>query len=259
MPPLTDYFCLRRKFLLQNLISRNLKIRYRKSLLGMMWTVLIPASSAVVYYVIFKFVMKVTVENYLLLILSGLIPWTFFVSALNSGTETIVGNYSLLNKVPLPPQALVLSDIMTHFLNFMLSLPVIAVVMVITETVPGVTLLQYFVLMGLLFLQSYGLGLIFGISYVYFRDMRFVVALILQFWFYLTPVMYASHMVPEDFRFLLWLNPVGVTFEGFHAAAVDHRWLGANEWLIILAWCLGTNFLAYGLLQRQKYRIIELL
>lgn len=256
---LADFFCLHRKFLLYNLILRNLKIRYRKSLLGMLWTVLIPAGSAVIYYFVFQFVLKVRIENYLLFIISGMIPWTFFATTLGTGLEVILGNYGLLNKVPLPPQSLVLSEALTHFLNFVLSLPVIVVIFAVTMEVPAWTVLQYFVLMGLLLLQAYAIGLFFGLIYIYFRDLKYVIQLIIQFWFYLTPVMYKIDMIPEKYRDLIYLNPVGTIFSGFTKATVLKEWLSPLEWAAAFGWTALAVLVSVLILNKLRHNIIEIL
>lgn len=252
----TEYFCAHRKFLLFNLLSRNLKVRYRKSLLGMLWTLLIPAGSAAIYFVIFQFVLKVKIDNYLLVILSGIIPWTFF-SAVIAGLEVIVANYALLNKVPLPPHALVMAETLTHFLNLILSLPIILFVFFASGFAPNLAMMQYLPLIVLLFFTAYALSLILGLTYVYFRDLRYIVQLILQFWFYLTPVMYKVEMIPPDYAFFIYLNPVGTIFAGFHESIADGRWLSPTTWLSSILWCVGMNLVAIFLLDRSRYKIIE--
>ncbi len=254
-----EFMCLHRKFLVYNLILRNLKIRYRKSFFGMLWTVLIPAGSASIYYLVFEFVLKVKIDNYLLLILGGLIPWTFFSSSLSSSLEVIVANYGLLNKVPLPPNSLTIAEILTHFLNFALSLPIIAITFIFYQKIPTVYLIQFVPLTLLLLIITYSIGLIFGLIYAFFRDFRYLFQLILQFWFYLTPVMYTQSMIPEKFQVFLHLNPVAMIFIGFQKSLVFDKWLTPFEWLSITSWTLFAFFTAKYQFQKHSKRIVEIL
>lgn len=254
-----DYLCLHRKFLVYNLIMRNLKIRYRKSFFGMFWTLLIPAGSAGIYYLVFHHILKVSVPNYLLFIISGIVPWAFFTTTIGSSVEVIVGNYGLLNKVPLPAHSLVLSEALTHILNLILGLPIVMAIQIFSGVGFGWANFQYLILLGILFFTAYGIGLIFSLAYVYFRDLKYVVSLIIQFWFYLTPVMYETKRIPEKFLFLLHVNPVGFLFSGFHNSLVNNEWLTLEEWCSIIGWALAVNIIAYYLLKKTRFHIVEIL
>ncbi|MBX3021236.1 MAG: ABC transporter permease [Bdellovibrionales bacterium] len=254
---LSYHFGLHRKFLVYNLILRNLKVRYRKSLFGMIWTLLIPAGSAVVYYIIFSYVLKVNVEHHLLFIMAGIIPWTFFSSSLISGMESLVGNFSLLNKIPLPIQILPFSEILTHFITLLLSLPIVALVMLISSVPPTWALIQYPLLLAILFTTTYSLGLIFALVFVYFRDLRFIVQLALQFWFYLTPIMYTANMIPENARFALYLNPVGTLFIGLSTSISEGYFMTSREWLVSLGWCTALFLISIFAFRRVRNSIVE--
>lgn len=256
---LTEYFCLHRKFLLYNLILRNLKVRYRKSFFGMFWTILVPAGSALIYFAIFHFVLKVKMPNYLLYILAGLIPWTFFSTTLTVSLELLVNNFSLLNKVPLPPQALVLAEAATNMLNFLLSLPVLFAVIIITGASFDWTLLQLIPLTVCIFSMAYSFGLLLGLAFVFLRDLRYLTGLIMQFWFYLTPIMYSPDMIPENYRNLARLNPMFELLDGFHLAAVTNQWIGWDSWLRILLWVLALASVSFILLVKTRKKIVELL
>lgn len=254
-----EYFCLHRKFLIFNLITRNLKIRYRKSFLGMIWTVLIPAGTACIYFFVFNFIFKVKIPNYPFFILCGLIPWTFFITTITASIESLVGNVQLLNKVPLPIPSLPLSETLTQFLNLLLSIPVLIAAMLILKVPLTVTAIQYPLLIALLFLVTHALGLTFALLYVYFRDLKHLVALVLQFWFYLTPVMYAESMIPAQFRPILQANPLAGIFLGFHTSLVDGEWIPLERWAIILAWTLSLVLISKFLLSRMSNSITETL
>ena len=256
---LKDYFCFDLKFLVYNLINRNLKIRYRKSIFGMLWTLLIPAGSAAIYYLVFQYVLNVKIPHYLLFVTSGIVPWSFFGSTVSTCLEVIVGNYALLNKVKLPPHALVFAEVITNLLNLLLSLPIIFVILLLSHVEVGWPALQYPVLLFVLFLTTYAFSILVSIGFIYFRDLKYLVLLILQFMFYLTPVMYQTKMIPEPALPLLHLNPVGYIFSGFHQSLVSGEFLSGAQWASILGWTLISNLSAFYVLQRCRYNIVEIL
>lgn len=211
-----EFFCLNRKFLLWNLISRNIKLKYRKSYLGLFWTVLAPAFSALIYYFIFKFVMKVQVPNYLTFILSGIMAWGFYSSTLMGGLESIVGNHGLISKVPIPLNIFALNESTALFVNFILSQPILLIIMYFTNAPFTLNLLYLPFFYFLLYIQSYSISLILSILFVYFRDLRHLLGLILQMMFYLTPVVYHKEMVPKSMEVYFYLIPHFYIFEGIH-------------------------------------------
>ena len=238
---------------------RNLKIRYRKSFFGMFWTVLVPAGTALIYFAIFHFVLKVRMENYLLYILTGLIPWSFFSTTLAISLEIIVNNHGLLNKVPLPAHALVLAEGSTNILNFLLSLPVLLAVMILTGAAFTPALVQLVPLTGLLFLATYAIALLLSVLFVFFRDLRYLTGLVLQFWFYLTPIMYSPDMIPEQYRSWARLNPVFDLFDGFHKAVVTGEWISLESWGYMGGWTIIALILSFTLISSQRSRLVEIL
>lgn len=251
------YFCLDNTYLIKNLILRNLKIRYRGSIAGVFWTVLIPVFTSVVYFFIFKYVLKVGSPNYLLMIFSGLIPWTFVSQSLIAGLESIVSNQSLLNKVPLIPHSLTISEITTYFINLLLSLPILLGLMLYYDMPFSLYTLQYLVYLMFLFLFCYSLSIILSYVFVYFRDLKFMFSVIIQFWFYLTPIMYSKDLIPAQYFNLIYLNPIGPIFLGLHDAILGeqivqtHYYISSLVWLIIL--------IPISVLVMKKKNMVEML
>ncbi len=251
------YFCLNNLFLVYNLIVKNLKVRYRGSFVGMFWTVLIPAFTSIVYYLIFKFILKVTIENYLIFIMSGLIPWTFFSQGLASGLESIVSNQGLLNKVPLPPQSLVLSETYTNLLNLVFSLPVLFTIIIVGKIDLSLYMLQYFYFVFLLFLMANSMSLILSFLYVYFRDLKFLVGIILQFWFYLTPIIYAKSMIPANYFNLFYYNPIGIMFISLHDSILEPKPIPIEYYLASTAWTLFFLLFSIFILYKYEHDVVE--
>ncbi len=256
---LLEFFCLHRKYLIYNLVLRNLKTRYRKSYLGLLWTVLIPAGSALVYYFVFSYILKVNVEHHLLFILSGLLPWTFFSNAILIGVESIFNHSQLLKKVPMPIQAPAVADTITGFINLLFSFPIIVFVMFVSHAEFSLSLIQIPALLCVLLFITYCMSLILGILYIYLRDIRHLMSLVLQLWFYLTPIMYTSEMIPEKLQWVLYLNPVALIFIGISQSITQGYWLNSLQWSAILGWTLLMFIISQLSFKRSKMTLVEML
>ncbi|HRK09349.1 MAG TPA: ABC transporter permease [Pseudobdellovibrionaceae bacterium] len=252
-----DIFCLERKFLAFNLIRRNLKIKYRHSIGGMLWTFLIPAASALVYFAVFKFVMRVQHEHYLTLLMAGLLPWTFFQTSVMNGLESIVGNRPLINKVPVPPQVFPLTETVTGFVNFALGLPIVAILALASGLSLSWSLLTLIPLLALLLIQAYSLSLLTGLAFVYLRDLKHALGIVLQTWFYATPIIYTQDMMPEKMRALVAINPVGMIFQGIQSAWGLAAPLTMENWLTAVGWTLALFGAALWLLKTELLELAE--
>ncbi|WP_413294134.1 ABC transporter permease [Bdellovibrio sp. HCB185ZH] len=252
-----DVFCINHKFALFNFVSRNLKLKYRKSILGILWTILIPAFSAAIYFLVFQYVMKVQIPNYLVFILSGVIPWTFFQATITGGLESIVGNHFILNKVPINVSIFPLSEAFTAAINMVLALPVLLVVMVAYSVWPTLGWFQIPLLCVALFIQAYSIGLTSAILFVHLRDLRPIMSVILQVWFYLTPVVYSESMVPSQMQFIKILNPVWFVFSGLHKITGGTGYLQAQELLILMAWTALLFLIATMVYRFNRKSLVE--
>lgn len=248
-----DIFCVDRKFLVFNLVARNLKIKYRRSILGIFWTLLSPLGMAAVYYLVFKVVLNIQVEHYPAFILSGVLPWAFFAQTTSEGMESVVGSWGLLSKVPIPGQLFPFVGAVTNFVTLIISLPIPigAAILSGTPLGPSIVLLPFYML--LLFLFTYGFSLIAAIAFVYFRDLRHLLNIFLQIWFYGTPVLYAESMIEDKFPALLYLNPLGGIFSGIHTVLIYGGWPKPE----LLAAALGWTTLALSIPVLLNRRVLQ--
>jgi ABC-type polysaccharide/polyol phosphate export permease len=248
---------LGKKFLVFNLVSRNLKIKYRRSLLGVFWTLVGPLSMAVIYYFVFKVVLRVEMPHYLAFILSGTLPWAFFAQSLGEGMESLVGNQGLLSKVPIPSQVFPFVGVLTNLITLLIALPVV----VLAAMASGVDLSWSTVLLpllyGCLFLIAYALALILAHAFVFLRDLRHLISLVLQVWFYATPVIYDERMVPAKYAWVLVVNPLGGLFTSLHAILVRGAWPEPGTLATVAAWTLGLSALSRVFQLRWSREVVE--
>ncbi len=234
-----DAFCLNKKFLVFNLVNRNLKIKYRRSFFGYFWTILAPVMISMIYYFVFKVVMKVDRPHYLPFILAGVLPWSFFSQSISEATESIVVNQGLISKIPIPIHVFPYVVSITNFSTLFFSLPVIFILALVSGVQASLTMLWVFYFFGCLLLLSYAIGAILAVFYVYLRDLKHAIGLVLQIWLYATPIIYDSSMIPAKYHWILYLNPVGSIFEGIHLSMLGSEGsliphvLGSFSWVMV--------------------------
>ena len=197
-------------FLLQQLVSRDFKVKYKRSVLGVIWSLLNPVLQMIVMAIVFSNVFKFSMEgvNYLVYLLTGLVMFNYFSEASNLSMSSVVANFSLINKVYIPKYIFPLSKCLFVGINFLLTLIPLYVVILATGT--GLCwqhiLLPYVFIC--LFLFTLGMGFILSTISVFLRDMFYIYGIIIMLWTYLTPLMYDINMITSWFIKLFKLNPL---------------------------------------------------
>jgi ABC-type polysaccharide/polyol phosphate export permease len=250
----TDFFCLGKKFLVFNLVNRNLKAKYHRSFLGWLWTMASPLAMAIVYYFTFKVVLKVQQPHFLTLLLGGVLPWSFCAQTLNEGTDAIVGSVGLLSKVPIPLPTFPLVGAITNFITLLLAMPILFGVAIMNNSPLSGSVLLLPLYYGLLLLFIYSVSYAFAVFNVFFRDLKHLLSILIQIWFYATPVIYSSQMVPDKYKWILYVNPLGATFAEIQNILIHGAWPSWQNFLISVSWSLGSVFTVAYL---HKYHFTE--
>lgn len=199
---------LQYKDLLFNLVSRDIKVRYRKSFLGMLWTVLNPLLMMIVMTIVFSTLFKSTIENFPIYFLAGNLIFTLNSEITNNCTYAIIGNAPLLKKVYIPKYLFPLSKAGSAMVNLVFSLIAMFMVMLILKVPFLSTLLLLPIPVFYAFLFSVGLGLLLSAVTVYFRDIAYFYSVFLMAWNYFTPVFYPIEILPDIGKKLMLLNPL---------------------------------------------------
>jgi ABC-type polysaccharide/polyol phosphate export permease len=203
--------------LLYNLTASELKLRYRRSVLGFVWTMLNPLLMMSVMTFVFSKVMRFSMKDYSVLLLAGLLPWTFFSQSINLSLMSIVGKGALLKKVYIPKAIIPISAVLATLVNSSLAfVPLLTLTLLVGHHLNS-TVLFLPVAMLILAIFAVGWSLLFSCLYVYFRDFGHMTEVLLQAWFYASPVMYTLDMVPEQYRGAFTWNPVTYFIECFRA------------------------------------------
>ena len=191
------------------LIQKEMKVRYKSNFLGYVWSVAHPLAFAFIFFVAFKAVMRIGMENYTLFLIAGLFPWQWLSNSVLSSPTVFLNNSSIIKKVNFPRNAIILAAVFEDAIHFVLSIPVIILFMFIYRQTPSVAWLWGIpVLMSIQFLMTYGISLLISTVNLFFRDLERLTGIIITFIFYLTPIIYPETMVPEKYRFLIQMNPL---------------------------------------------------
>lgn len=199
------------------LVWRDLLVRYKQTVIGMSWSVLRPLVTMLAFTVVFGFLAKLPSNDvpYPLLVFAALIPWNFFANALSEGAGSLVGNANLLTKVYFPRIIIPAGTLAVSLVDLAMSLAIMAVLMLWFGYLPDwrIACLPLFLLLAAL--PVAGAGLWFAALNVRYRDVRYLIPFLLQFGLYVSPVGFASNIVPENWRLLYALNPMVAVIDGF--------------------------------------------
>jgi lipopolysaccharide transport system permease protein len=237
------------------LIWRDLKTRYRGSVLGFLWTFLNPLLLMVIYSLVFSVYMRVDIHAYPIFVFAGLLPWIWFSSSMLSGASSVVESGSLIKRVPFPPQILPAVSVTAALVNFLLALPLLLVFMAAWRLPMGWSLLLLPLPIAIQYAFTLGLTIVLSMLTVRYRDLQQLLANLLTLWFFLTPVLYPTAMVPERYQGFLMLNPMAILVAAFqdslygaHVPSLAHLVPVAVLSLVILGIALAlADRLRWGL------------
>jgi ABC-type polysaccharide/polyol phosphate export permease len=202
---------------LEELVKRDLKVRYKRSVLGIFWTMLNPLLMMLITTIVFSNLFRGSIDKFPIYVLSGYLVWTFFSQSTTAASSSVLDSSGLSRKVYLPPALFPLACIVSALVNLALSLVPMLLVMIFAGGVFSWTLLSLPVSAVVLAVFCYGVGLILSSSAVFFRDAVYTYQVLLIAWMYLTPLFYPEQIIPERFRIFLLINPVYHMVELFRA------------------------------------------
>ncbi|RMD84182.1 MAG: ABC transporter permease [Candidatus Dadabacteria bacterium] len=248
------------KSLIFALTKRHLAQRYRGSLLGFLWSFINPLCLMLVYALVFKYYIRFSaVDHYAIFLFTGLLPWLWFVSSLTEGVGSIVASGHLVTKAMFPAHVLPLVAVLTNLVNFILSLPLLFVFMAFYGVDFYPTLFALPALIALQAVFTYGLGLALASLNVYYRDVQHILGNVLNFLFFLCPILYPVDVVPERLRFTLDFNPLAVFTTGYHKIILDGALPSLLSWAFLLFSSLCALVLGIAIYNKNHETFAELL
>ncbi|WP_375528099.1 ABC transporter permease [Paenibacillus terreus] len=199
---------LKYRFLLKELVVNDIKLRYRRSVLGIIWSVLQPIFMMLVLTIVFSSLFKSDIPHFAVYVLTGRIIWDLFSQSTTSAMTSIVDNASLIKKVYIPKYIFVLAKTVSALVNVCFSIIALLLVIIITgvKISPTIFLLPFPLLYTSMF--AAGLGLLLAAYSVFFRDLNYLYEILLTAWMYFTALFYPITIIPENLRFILTINPI---------------------------------------------------
>jgi lipopolysaccharide transport system permease protein len=210
--------------LLYFFVWRDIKVRYKQTVIGAAWAVLQPLMTMLMFSFFFGRLVHIPSEGlpYPVFYYTALLPWTYFATALQSGTNTIVNNQHVITKVYFPRLTLPLSAVLSGLVDFAISFVMLVIVLLYYGIRPMATLVFLPAFLLLAIVTALGVSLWLSALMAIYRDVRYVVPFIVQFWMFASPVVYPSSLVPQKWRWLYGLNPMDAVIEGFRRSLTGH-------------------------------------
>jgi len=231
------------------LIKRDIKVRYKQTVLGGLWAIIQPFLTMIVFTIFFGRLAKMPSDGipYPIFVYSGLLPWTYFANALTSSGNSLVGNANLITKVYFPRLIVPASVALAGLLDFFIAMLVLLVMMIYYHFIPGADICLFPFLVGLTFLCAVGAGLWLSALNVQYRDIRYVIPFLVQLWMFVSPVIYPVSMLDKKYRWLLSLNPMGGVIKAYRTSILGHMpvdWflLGISTIIILIIFVSGLYY-----------------
>lgn len=209
--------------LIIELVLRDIKIKYKRSILGFAWSILNPLLMMIVMSIVFSTIFKTDIKNFPIYLITGQVIFSFFSEATNTAMTSIISNGGLIKKVYIPKYIFALSKVMFSFTNMLFSLVAVVIVAIATKLPITPAILLFPLPLIYVFIFSLGVGLLLASYAVFFRDLLHLYGIILLVWTYLTPIFYPITILPENIRKILIYNPMYVYIDNFREIVLYGR------------------------------------
>ena len=237
--------------LLYFLVWRDVKVRYKQTVLGVAWAVLQPLLAMSIFTFIFGRFAKIPSDNlpYAVFVYAGLLPWQFFANALTQGGQSLISQQNLLTKVYFPRLFVPAAPVGGGLVDMTISFGVYAVILAVYGIAPSWQVVYVPLLVLLTAVTVLGFAFLLSALTVSYRDFRYVIPFMVQAWMYASPVVYPVSMVPKRYQWLLGLNPMVGIIDGFRAAILGKPW---NLPMLGMSIVIGGSFFVLGMFYFRK-------
>ncbi len=237
--------------LVRQFISRAIKTRYKRSILGVLWTMLNPLLTMIVLTLVFSQLFRFSIKNYPVYVLSGLVMWIFFSTSTNTAMGEMLWSGSLLGRIYVPKSVFAVSAIGTGLVNLLLSLIPLFLIALVLQVKITLAILVMPLAILILAIFALGIGLLLSTAVVFFADMMPVYEVLLVIWMYITPIIYNIEIIPESIRWLFKLNPLYYMIALFREPLYNGLIPPLSDWLIATGFAVAA-FVLGGLIFTSK-------
>lgn len=241
--------------LLYILTLRDIKVRYKQTILGVLWAVIQPLFMMIIFTLFFGRLAGISSDGipYSLFAYAGLVPWIFFSNAVNNSGNSLVGNSSLITKVYFPRMIIPIAAVGSGLIDFLISFALLALLMLYygVSFSPNIIMLPILVLLTAFLATSFGMWM--SALNVKYRDVRYALPFVIQLWMFVTPIIYPSSLIPDKWRWLFIINPLAGLIEGYRSAIFgtpfDFLGIGVSIFIIFAA----LIYSAYSFRQMERH------
>lgn len=244
-------------FVVRQLTAREIKRKYARSYLGIVWSVLNPLLSMAVLSLIFSQLFRRSIENYPIYYLTGYILWQTFIGATNAAMTTLVDNKMLLLKVKFPMDLFILTRVYTALINLGYSLVAYVLMLVVFQVTPKWTMLFSPVVIFCLIVFSLGISYMLATAYVFFGDIKHLYSVVLTLWMYCSAIFYPVEQLQGFIRVVIWNNPLYTYIHCLRKAVMYGTLPDTVEFLQMILWAAAIYGLGYGIFRRCRSKILQ--
>ena len=241
--------------------GREIRVRYKQSLLGVGWAILQPVALTIVFSIVFSRIVQVNTGGipYPIFAYAALVPWTFFATSLSFGIPSLVNNLSLVSKIYFPREILPFANIGAALLDYAMAGLVFIGMMLIYQIPITLYALWVIPLLAIQIILTAGVALVGSAAIVFFRDVRFVIPLLIQIWMYASPVIYPIDLIPAAYLPLYYLNPMAAIIDGYRRVLLEGQPPNIPAVLIALVVSLISLIVGYFVFKRSEPMFADLI
>lgn len=244
------------QWLLKELVAGDLKIKYRKSVLGYLWSILNPLLMMTILTLVFSNMFRFDIENYPVYLLTGQLMFTFFAESTNMAMNSILSGAALIKKVYLPKYIFPISRVISSFTTMIFSLLALLIVMIVTDSEFHLTIIILPLVLIYVFIFSIGISLILSTIIVFFRDTQYLYGVLLTALNYLTPIFYPVNILPDWVKEIMVFNPMYNFIEMFRKIMIYGKWPELTEHCICILFSVGALMLGIYFFKKKQNNFI---
>jgi lipopolysaccharide transport system permease protein len=239
------------------LVARDFKVRYKRSLLGIAWSLLVPLAQLAVLYVVFNNMLQLNIPHFSSFLLAGILPWTWFQTSLMAASTTIVDNRELVKQVGFPVGVLPCVSVLSQLVHFLLAMPILAGFLLADGFKPSFALLALPVVMVVQFFLSVSAAYILATLQVRFRDTQYLLGIFLFLFFYVTPVFWDGGALPPRYRVVVNANPVAGLLNSYRRILMGGQWPEIRSLAAVAFIAAVLSTACFFLFLRARDRFVE--
>ena len=242
---------------LKTSIQKEFRGKYKKSFLGVLWSFLNPLFQLLIYAIVFPFILKNNVDNYIVFLIVALMPWNFFNNTIIQSAACIVANAGIVKKVYFPREILPISTVTSNLINFLITQAIVLVALFISGIGIGKSILIFPIIVLIQYILQLGFAFIFSAITVYIRDVEYIVNIFMMLMFYLCPIVYDSSMIPEQFLQFFKINPMFHVISLYRMVLYNQQIPSFMYIFKLLISCLILLFVGYKIFVKLQKRFAE--